>query len=104
MNRCGLIIDLQYEALLPLAENLLVHYLNVFKAAMFLVIDWDGELIFESLQVQLFRLQTSQFFQGPNLILLTFAQIIDFVDQIFLQYRQRQNLIVELSISFTLVV
>jgi hypothetical protein len=51
MDRSGLIIDLQYEALLTLAENLLLHDLNVFKAAMFLVLDCDGELVFESLQV-----------------------------------------------------
>ena len=104
MDRSGLIIELQYEALLTLAENLLVHDLDVLKASLFFLFDWNGELVFEGLQVQLFWFQTRQFFQGPKLILLNFAQIVDFVDQIFLQYRQLQNLIVELSVSITLAV
>ena len=58
MNCGGLVVYLQDEAILSLALDLLVHDLDVLKAAAlrnFAVDDWDGEFVFERLQVKLFR-------------------------------------------------
>ena len=60
MDCGGLVIDLEDEALLSLAVDLLVHDLDVLEAAAvlsFFVFDWDGELVLKCLQVQLLRLK-----------------------------------------------
>ena len=60
----GPIINLQHNALLSFAEDLLVHDLNVLKAAAVLnlfVFYWDHEMIFENLEMQLFWFQLRQF-------------------------------------------
>ena len=89
MNLSSLVINLQNEALLTLTVDLLVHNLNVLKAAsvrILFVYNWDGELVFESLQVQLLWSDLSQFSQGPVLtILFLNTHVAFFVDKIFLQ-------------------
>ena len=58
MDYGGLVVDLQDEALLTFAVDLLVHDLDVLIAATlryFAADDWDGEFVFERLQVKLFR-------------------------------------------------
>ena len=58
MDCGGLVVYLQDEAIFTLALDLLVHDLDVFKAAAlrnFAIDDWDGEFVFERLQVKLFR-------------------------------------------------
>ena len=89
MNLSSLVINLQNEALLTLTVDLLVHNLNVLKAAsvrILFVYNWDGELVFESLQVQLLWSDLSQFSQGPVLtILFLNTHVVFFVDKIFLQ-------------------
>ena len=58
MDYGGLVVYLQDEALLALAVDPLVHDLHVLKAAAlryFAVDDWDGEFVFESLQVKVIR-------------------------------------------------
>ena len=58
MDCGGLVVYLQDEAILTFTLDLLVHDLDVLKAAAlrnFAVDDWDGEFVFERLQVKLFR-------------------------------------------------
>ena len=90
MDFSGLVINLQYQALFSLAVDLLVHDLDELEAAAvryFFVDDWDGELVFECLQVQLLGFQLRQLAQGPILILLVLqnTHIVDFARVIFLQ-------------------
>ena len=92
MNCGGLVVNLQDEALLTLALDLLVHDLDVLEAAAFLkftVDNWNGKFVFERLQVKLFRFHLRQFTQRPVLILIDFriahtVKNIDFVCEIFL--------------------
>ena len=88
MNRVGLVINLQYESLLALTVDLLVHNLNILKvAALLFVLDRSRELVFENRQVKIFRFQLRQITQGPVLILLALlnTDIVGFVNKVFLQ-------------------
>ena len=112
MDCGGLVVYLQDEAILTLALDLLVHDLDVLKAAAlrnFAVDDWDGEFVFERLQVKLFRFQSRQFTQGPVLFLIDFhitqtVKNLNIVSEIFLQQRQVQDFSVELLVCITVTV
>ena len=59
VNRSGFVRDLYHKTLLTFTVNLLEHDLDELEAAAvryLFVFDWDGEIVFESSQVKLFRL------------------------------------------------
>ena len=89
VNRSGLVRDLHHKALLTFTVNLLKHDLDELEAAAvryFFVFDWDGEIVFESGQMKLFRLQERQTTQGPVLVLFAFrnTRLVFFIDKILL--------------------